>query len=51
MEMLSLISTITSGLASIMMMIAIVVLFKEVQNGKKKRQTKSAFVSPRASVL
>mgnify|MGYP000512644324 CR=1 FL=1 len=36
MEMLSLISTITSGLASIMMMIAIVVLFKEVQNGKKK---------------
>lgn len=36
MEMLSLISTITSGLASIMMMIAIVVLFKEMQNGKKK---------------
>lgn len=36
MEMLSLISTITSGLASIMMMIAIVVLFKKVQNGKKK---------------
>lgn len=36
MEMLSLISTITSGLASIMMMIAIVVLFKEVQNAKKK---------------
>lgn len=36
MEMLSLIRTITSGLASIMMMIAIVVLFKEVQNGKKK---------------
>lgn len=36
MEMLNLISTITSGLASIMMMIAIVVLFKEVQNGKKK---------------
>lgn len=35
MEML-IISTITSGLASIMMMIAIVVLFKEVQNGKKK---------------
>lgn len=36
MEMLSLISTITSGLASIMMMIAIVVLFREMQNGKKK---------------